>query len=102
KTMVLSTASEFVSDFLFKEWDKMRRLVTRTFETAGEVYATETPGGEVVVAVHRGPYNRMNEAYNAIEQWWRGTGGSPAGTRGRSTEIRHQIWPTLRRRLCTS
>jgi hypothetical protein len=24
KTMVLSTASEFVSDFLFKEWDKMR------------------------------------------------------------------------------
>ena len=43
--------------------------VTRTFETAGEVYATETPGGEAAVAVHRGPYNRMNEAYNAIEKW---------------------------------
>src|SRR5499427_7930467 len=43
--------------------------VTRTFETAGEVYATETPGGEAVVAVHRGPYNRMNDAYNAIEKW---------------------------------
>jgi effector-binding domain-containing protein len=43
--------------------------VTRTFETAGEVYATETPGGEAVVVVHRGPYNRMNEAYNAIEKW---------------------------------
>ena len=27
--------------------------VTRTFETAGEVYATETPGGEAAVAVHR-------------------------------------------------
>ena len=43
--------------------------VTRTFETAGEVYATETPGGEVAVAVHRGRYNRMNEAYNAIDRW---------------------------------
>jgi GyrI-like small molecule binding domain len=43
--------------------------VTRTFATAGEVYATETPGGEAAVAVHRGPYNRMNEAYNAIDEW---------------------------------
>jgi effector-binding domain-containing protein len=43
--------------------------VTRTFENAGEVYATETPGGEAAVAVHRGPYNRMNEEYNAIEKW---------------------------------
>jgi effector-binding domain-containing protein len=43
--------------------------VTRTFETAGEVYATETPGGDAAVAVHRGPYNRMNEAYTAIEKW---------------------------------
>jgi hypothetical protein len=43
--------------------------VTRTFETAGEVYATETPAGEAAVAVHRGPYNRMNDAYNAIERW---------------------------------
>jgi hypothetical protein len=43
--------------------------VTRTFETAGEVYATETPGGEAAIAVHRGPYNRMNEAYIAIEKW---------------------------------
>lgn len=43
--------------------------VTRTFETAGEVYATETPGGEAAVAVHHGPYHRMNEAYNAIDEW---------------------------------
>ncbi len=40
--------------------------VTRTFETAGEVYATETPAGEAAVAVHRGPYNRMNEARDAV------------------------------------
>src|SRR5262249_53953735 len=39
--------------------------VTRAFETAGEVYATETPGGEAAVAVHRGPYDRMNEAHDA-------------------------------------
>jgi len=43
--------------------------VTRTFETAGEVYATETPGGEAAVAVYRGPYNRINEAHDAIRKW---------------------------------
>jgi hypothetical protein len=43
--------------------------VTRTFDTACEVYPTETPGGEAVVAVYRGPYNGMNEAYIAIEKW---------------------------------
>jgi len=43
--------------------------VTRTFDTAGEVHATETPTGEAAVAVHRGPYNRMNETHKAIETW---------------------------------
>ena len=43
--------------------------VTRTVETAGEVHATETPGGEAAVAVHRGPYSRMNEAHEAIGKW---------------------------------
>lgn len=43
--------------------------VTRSFATTGEVYATETPGGEAAVAIHRGPYSLMNEAYTAIEQW---------------------------------
>ena len=43
--------------------------VTREFEMAGEVYATETPGGEAAVAVHRGPYHRMNEAHHAIGNW---------------------------------
>ncbi len=40
--------------------------VTRAFEPAGEVYATETPGGEAAVAVHRGPYDPMHEACDAI------------------------------------
>ncbi len=43
--------------------------VTRPFRTTGEVYATETPGGEAAVAVHRGPYNLMIEAYKAIDEW---------------------------------
>jgi hypothetical protein len=43
--------------------------VTRSFETAGQVYATQTPAGETAVAVHRGPYNRMNEAHDAIKKW---------------------------------
>jgi effector-binding domain-containing protein len=43
--------------------------VSHAFATAGEVYATETPGGEAAVAVYRGPYDRMDEAYDAIDQW---------------------------------
>ena len=43
--------------------------VTRGFEAVGEVYATETPGGEAAVAVHCGPYNRMNQTHVAIRKW---------------------------------
>src|SRR5437868_4094370 len=43
--------------------------VTRTFETAGEVYATETLAGEAAVAVHRGPYHRLREAHEAVGKW---------------------------------
>lgn len=43
--------------------------VTRTFESEGEVYATETPAGEAAVAVHRGAYHRMNETHNAVRKW---------------------------------
>jgi effector-binding domain-containing protein len=53
--------------------------VTRTFETAGDVHATETPGGEAAVAVHRGPYNRMNEAHDAIREWMAANRREPAG-----------------------
>lgn len=53
--------------------------VTRPFESAGEVYATETPGGEAAVAIHRGPYDRMNEAYDAIDQWMKANRRESAG-----------------------
>src|SRR4051812_21983885 len=53
--------------------------VTRAFETAGEVYATETPAGETAVAVHRGPYHRINEAHEAIGKWMTANGRESAG-----------------------
>ena len=43
--------------------------VTRTFETTGEVYATETPAGEAAVAVHYGSFAHLNEAHSAIRKW---------------------------------
>jgi effector-binding domain-containing protein len=53
--------------------------VTRTFEPAGEVYSTETPAGEAAVAVHRGAYDRLNEAYDAIGEWMTTNGRESAG-----------------------
>jgi effector-binding domain-containing protein len=53
--------------------------VTRSFEAAGEVHPTETPGGEAAVAVHRGPYDQMHEAYNAIDEWMVTNGRESAG-----------------------
>src|SRR4030095_10450980 len=53
--------------------------VTRTFETAGEVCATETPGGEAAIAIHCGPYDRMNETHNAIKKWMGADRGGAAG-----------------------
>ena len=53
--------------------------VTRTFEAAGAVHATETPGGEAAVAVHRGAYDRLHEAYDAIEDWMVANGRESAG-----------------------
>ena len=43
--------------------------VTRSFHAAGEVHATETPAGEAAVAVHRGPYDRIYETSNVINEW---------------------------------
>ena len=53
--------------------------VTRPFEAGGEVHATETPGGEAAVAVLRGSYDRMHEAYDAIEEWMTANGRTSVG-----------------------
>ena len=53
--------------------------VTRSFDSAGEVHATETPGGEAAVAMHRGRYDRVHEAHEAIAQWLVANGRQSAG-----------------------
>ncbi|HWD80779.1 MAG TPA: GyrI-like domain-containing protein [Kribbella sp.] len=52
--------------------------VTRDFDAAGEVYPTETPSGEVAVAVHRGSYD-LREAYDTIDHWMAATHRESAG-----------------------
>ena len=58
--------------------------VTRPFESSGEVYATETPAGQAAVAVYHGPYDRLDRAYNAIDEWMAANNRKSAG---RSWEI---------------
>ena len=43
--------------------------ITHAFQPVGEVYSTETPGGEAAIAVHRGPYTGLKETHTAIQQW---------------------------------
>jgi effector-binding domain-containing protein len=43
--------------------------VSRAFESAGEVYATETPAAMAAVAVQLGAYDRMKETHDAIHAW---------------------------------
>lgn len=54
--------------------------VTRAFERAGEVVATETPSGEVAIAVHLGPYDRLHDTHQAIHTWAEAAGRTFAGT----------------------
>ncbi|HEX6488450.1 MAG TPA: GyrI-like domain-containing protein [Candidatus Dormibacteraeota bacterium] len=53
--------------------------ITGAFEAAGEVHLTETPSGDAAVAVYRGPYDSLHEAYGAIEVWMEANGREPAG-----------------------
>jgi len=47
----------------------------------GELAASELPGGEAAVAVHRGPYDTLPQAYEAVQSWitdhGRAVGGAP-------------------------
>jgi hypothetical protein len=53
--------------------------VTRAFDAAGEVHATETPAGEAAVAVYHGAYDRLHEAYTAIDEWMAASERQSAG-----------------------
>ena len=43
--------------------------VTRSIKPEGEVYATETPAGQVVTAVHVGRYACLGQTHEAIQAW---------------------------------
>jgi effector-binding domain-containing protein len=43
--------------------------VARSFSPSGEVYETNTPAGEAAIAVHRGRYDRLDAAHDAIHNW---------------------------------
>ena len=43
--------------------------VVRAFSGAGEVQCVTTPAGEAAVVVHRGPYEQLQAAHQALHQW---------------------------------
>lgn len=51
----------------------------RPIEGDGDVDATELPAGQVVEAVHVGPYDRVSETYEELGRWLETHGYVPAG-----------------------
>jgi effector-binding domain-containing protein len=45
------------------------------------VRRSELPAGEVVMTVHRGPYERLGDAYDALHEWCAANGRRLASTR---------------------
>ena len=43
--------------------------VVREFAPSGEVKPVRTPAGEVAAATHRGSYDRLRQAHDAIHAW---------------------------------
>ena len=43
--------------------------VPRAFEDRGNVRCIQTPAGEVATTVHRGPYDQLGGAHDAIHAW---------------------------------
>jgi effector-binding domain-containing protein len=50
-----------------------------SFESDGNVVASQTPGGWVATAVHIGPYGGLGGAHQAILAWCAGNGRTLAG-----------------------
>jgi hypothetical protein len=49
------------------------------FAGHGEVVASTTPAGTVATTTHRGPYQLLGQAHEAIRRWCASNGYSPAG-----------------------
>ncbi|MDQ3107749.1 MAG: GyrI-like domain-containing protein, partial [Actinomycetota bacterium] len=48
--------------------------VDRTFTAVGAVHSSASPAARVVRAVHRGPYDRLGDTYDAVARWCRDHG----------------------------
>jgi AraC family transcriptional regulator len=46
----------------------------------GEVSADTFPGGTVATTIHAGAYEKLREAYSALERWMEANGHTPAGS----------------------
>ena len=53
--------------------------ITRPFDAEDEVQLTQTPAGEVAMAVHRGAYEGLREAHDAVQHWVRAQGRAFGG-----------------------
>lgn len=54
--------------------------VVRAFEPEGDVFPTDTPSGEVAMAVHVGVYDKIKVTHDAIHAWRAREGRTFAGT----------------------
>ena len=55
--------------------------VSGPFPPSGPVVASVLPAGEAATTVHRGPYDRLGDAHQAILTWCATHGREPAGPR---------------------
>lgn len=53
--------------------------VVRPFAGEGEIQCVTTPAGEAAVVVHRGPYEQMRAAHQALHQWCAANGRTIGG-----------------------
>jgi len=53
--------------------------VARSFDRAGDVFATATPAGHIAAAMHTGPYDQLGSAHDAVQRWCRANGHALAG-----------------------
>lgn len=58
---------------------EMGFLVPKPLPGKGEIKAGEIPAGKQVSCMHKGPYQKMDTAYNAITQWINENGHTPTG-----------------------
>jgi len=54
--------------------------VVREFPPSGEVRPVRTPSGRAAVATHRGPYDQLGRAHDAIHGWAAANHADFAGT----------------------